>query len=336
VAQNLEQILSAHGIGFRYSGRFEILTHCPLCGDSDRSEHLAISTRRRGWRCLRNPTQHKGRSYARLLTLLLRCSEERARELTGEEAAAPLPDQDEFSQQWRKQLGVDTELPSARKLVFPKEAKSLADGGYLTAGFWHYLTDPLPDGRGLSAEQARWAAEVYDLHYAISGRFAYRLIIPVYDRASQLMTWTARSIALDAEIRYLTLKSDEARARPGELLLGLPQLARAAPARCLVVAEGPFDAIALSVLGHSQGIWGTCIFGLELSDAQSDLLYSLSEHFERIVLLIDPAQAWLRTLGMRSRLPRRCQSLMVPEGFKDPGELVKTREGKAFVLSLAA
>jgi hypothetical protein len=332
VAQNLEQILSAHGIGFRYSGRFEILTHCPLCGDSDRSEHLAISTRRRGWRCLRNPTQHKGRSYARLLTLLLRCSEERARELTGEEAAAPLPDQDEFSQQWRKQLGVDIELPSARKLVFPKEVKRLADGGGTVAsGFWGYLRQ-----RGYDVEQRRWLAEAYDLHYAISGRFAYRLIIPLYDRASQLMTWTARSIVRDAEIRYLTLKSDEARARPGELLLGLPQLTRAAPARCLVVAEGPFDAIALSVLGHSQGIWGTCIFGLELSDAQSDLLYTLSEHFERIVLLIDPAQAWLRTLGMRSRLPRRCQSLMVPEGFKDPGELVKTREGKAFVLSLAA
>lgn len=336
MAQSLEQILSAHGVSYRESGRFEILAHCPLCGDSDPSEHLAVSTRRRGWRCLRSP-RHRGKSYPRLLTLLLRCSDARARELLGEDAAAPLPDQDAFAAGWRKQLGLEVDPPaSARHLSFPKEFRRLTVGAPRSGGFWDYLEEPLPRGRGFTPAQARWVAEAYDLHYALSGQFSYRLIIPVHDRRGQLMTWTGRAINSKAEIRYLTLPRDAARAAPGELLLGLPLLSKAAPARCLAVCEGPFDGIAVSALGHERGVWGTCLFGLDLSEAQADLLADYSSYFDRSVLMLDPEQAWLRTLALRSMLPRRCKTLNVPRGFKDPGELVANRQGQDFVYSLAA
>jgi hypothetical protein len=335
LAKKLEDILAAHGCAFRPSGRFEILTHCPQCGDADQSEHLAISTRNRGWRCLRNPRQHRGRSYVRLLTLLLRCSTERAQELLGVQGAAPLPAQDEYASQWRRQLGLTIpEKPEARKLSFPREFRQLAPSVPRSGGFWDYLMDSLPEGRGFSLEQARWAAEAYDLHYAVSGTYAYRLIIPIYDRLNRLMTWTARAISPEAHIRYKTLSKEFARAAPGELLLGLPLLETAPSTRCLVIVEGPFDAIAISAIGHSVGVWGACVFGLELSDRQADIISELNDRFDKVRLMLDP-DASLRVLGLQSSLPRRCKSQAIPDGFKDPGEFVGSSQGEDFVLSLA-
>ena len=335
--KKLENILAAHGVNFREGGSSEVLTRCPLCGDADPSEHLSINLQRRGWRCLRNPHQHRGKSYVYLLTLLLRCSEDRARELLGVREAAPLPSADDFSQQWRKQLGYDqneTQRPS--KLTFPKEIKPLTPGAPRSGGFWDYLTDSLPDGRGFTREQAEWVAETYKLHYATSGRFAYRVIIPIFDRLGNLQTWTGRSLDPEASIRYLTLRKEEALAPPGNLLLSLPILARAEKRRCLSICEGPFDAIAVTALGHRYGVWGTCLFGLELSEAQSNLIYDISESFDRVRLLIDPREAWLRNLSIKSGLPRRAKPQTIPDGFKDPGEFVaSSSEATAFIRSLA-
>lgn len=328
MSQKLEDILAQHGCAYRQSGRFEILTRCPLCGEADPSEHLAISVRKRGWRCLRNPRQHRGKSYVRLLTLLLRCSYERAQELLGVPNTRPLLAPDEFSSQWRRQLGLEQNNASLRSLELPSEARKLTLGAPRSGGFWKYLEE-----RGFSPEQAKWAAETYDFHYALSGRYAYRLIIPVYSRTLQLMTWTARSVTPNAGIRYLTLSTDYARCAPGELLLGLSFLGRANPARCLVVCEGPFDAIAVSAIGHEAGVLGTCLFGLELSDAQADLLTELCDYFDRTKLLIDNP-AWTRVLGLKERLPKRCRPMHLPEGFKDPGVLIGSKEGEAFVHSL--
>jgi hypothetical protein len=331
LAQKLEDILAAHGCAFRPSGRFEILTHCPQCGDADQSEHLAISTRSRGWRCLRNPQAHRGRSYIRLLTLLLRCSTERARELLGVLGAPPLPAQDEFSAQWRQQLGLTApEKPAARRLSFPREFRELEPRASRSAGFWDYLAN-----RGYSNAQATWASRAYDLHYAVSGEYAYRLIIPIYDRFGSLMTWTGRAISPRAHIRYKTLSKELHRAAPGELLLGLPLLDKAPRARCLVVVEGPFDAIAISAIGHSAGIWGSCIFGLELSEKQADIISDLSSRFDRLRLMLDP-EAALRVLRLRSSLPRRCKPIEVPPGFEDPGALIGSHSGENFVMSLAS
>lgn len=329
MARKLEDILASHGCDFRSSGRFEILTRCPLCGDADPSEHLAISTRKRGWRCLRNPHQHRGRSYVRLLTLLLRCSPERAKELLGIDDTVPLPDEDDFATQWRAQLGIEDTLVKPKSLQFPKEFRQLTPGASRSRGFWLYLSD-----RGFSPEQGFWASEAYDLHYALSGKYAYRVIVPIYDRNNQLMTWTARSIRSDADIRYMTLGKENARKPPGELLLGLPLLWKARKRRCLVVCEGPFDAIAVSVIGHEAGVWGTCLFGLELSTAQADILTDVGEGFDRMRVALDP-DASLRVLSLRSQLPRRCLPLHLPERFKDPGQLIGSRTGEDFVLSLA-
>jgi hypothetical protein len=221
------------------------------------------------------------------------------------------------------------EKPETRRLEFPKEFHELEPTSPRSAGFWDYL-----ESRGYSERQALWASRAYDLRYALAGAYAYRLIIPVYDRRRQLMTWTARAISPQAHVRYKTLKKEFARAPPGELLLGLPLLEEAASARCLTIVEGPLDAIAISTVGHSVGVWGACVFGLEISAKQADIISDLNERFDKIRLMLDP-DAMLRVLNLRSSLPRRCIPEHMPSGFKDPGELVGSPEGEDFILSLA-
>ena len=313
-----KQLLEARNIPYHVSGRHELVVHCPFCGDADPSEHLSISARGRGWRCLRNPAHHHGRDYKQLLVALLKCTEEYARELLGEEAAA-LPADDKFSETWRKQLGLTVDKPIKPKfLMLPDDARPLFKArGHFANIFWTYLCK-----RGYTELQAYWIAETYNLHYAIAGKWGYRLIVPIYDRRSVLMTWTARSIlGGDLEhVRYMTLSSDEAFAPPSSLLLGLPLLWNVHNPRCLVICEGPLDCMRISALGHELGIYGTCLFGLNVTEAQGELLAELATRFDRVRLVLD-ADASLRALGIKQSLGLPIKVVALPEGIKDPGEL---------------
>jgi hypothetical protein len=190
--------------------------------------------------------------------------------------------------------------------------------------------------RGFTQEQAWWIAETYNLHYACTGRWAYRVLVPIYDQRNVLLTWTARSILSDEKIRYMTLPGEEALAAPSDLLLGLPLLWNVHNPRCLVVCEGPFDALAISVLGHRAGVYGTCLFGVQVTEAQAYLLDRLSDRFKGVRLLVD-SDAWLRVLGLRDRLPKSCLVTSLLKNLKDPGELVKLGPAAMdYVLSLAS
>jgi hypothetical protein len=70
-----------------------------------------------------------------------------------------------------------------------------------------------------------------------------------------------------------------------------------------------------------MGVWGTCLFGLNISGAQYDLIGDLAGHFPRIALLVDAEadHARLRAArllrGLSPVFPR------LPAGVGDPGEL---------------
>lgn len=338
--QDWVRFLNTHGVEFT-AQKENCYVHCPFCGTADQGQHLAISLLGRGWRCFRNPQQHRGKSYVRLVSALLRCSDDRSRELLGEDAPVALPAPDNFKSQWRKQLGLSSPegAPPVENLTLPREFKPLADSkSPFASAFWNYLKR-----RGYTDEQAHWAASVYKMHYATSGAYAYRLVLPIYDAQGKLMTWTGRSVKPDAEVRYMSLRTrpseDDpicALEPPGNLLLGLPLLWKAEPASCLIVCEGPFDAISISTLGHRYGVWGACLFGVNVSTSQSDLLDALQRRFPRMKLIVDP-DARLRALNLRQRLPRKCQSVPLLSGLKDPGELIATGDvGVRFVRALAA
>lgn len=312
------------------TGPGQISVKCPWCGAADPSEHLSISLSGAGWRCFRNPRAHSGRSRSWLISGLLNVSLEEAKRLAGEDASPP-PEDEDFAVRVAGLLGENQVLSAGTgnfspRLQLPKEFKRLRWGPKLARPFWEYLRS---DKRKFTPGQIDWLVQNYGLHYATSGPYRYRIIIPIYDAEQRLKTWTARSILADEELRYKTLSKrgryglDEpvALEGPTNLLLGLPLLLRAKNPQTLVLCEGPFDAMRISVLGWHLGVYGTCLFGLNISDSQAVLLDRLMKRFKKLVLLVDP-EAWALNIQMQDQLnPLPIHVGKLPEGVEDPGAL---------------
>lgn len=331
---NWPQFLTSHGVHYVTSGPNcgpgQCSVKCPWCREADPSEHLTINLRGAGWRCFRNPRAHVGRSRSRLIQALLSCSQEEARRLA-DEGLPPPPEDSGMVEALAGMLGVETPA-SVRTplppLTFPPEFKLLGPtaltNSVFARQFWVYLAE-----RGYSLEDRGWLADKYQLYYAVNGACRYRLIIPIYGADDKLQTWTARSILPDETLRYKTFSKtnrygpDEpvALEGPTNLLLGLPLLLRVPNPEVLVLCEGPFDAFRVTVLGRHKGVYGTCLFGLNISEAQVVLLERLMSRFRRLVLLLDPDADFL-TLRIKEHLtPLVVKSGRLPEGIEDPGAL---------------
>lgn len=312
------------------TGRGRISVRCPWCQESDPSEHMGISLKGSHWGCLRN-SQHRGKGRARLIQALLRCSFEEAQRLSGEDVTPPPPLDEDLAELVSNKLGVESIKPErSQVLKFPIEFKPLAHPSMVGLAFYDYLNE-----RGYTGDQILWLSRHYNLQYTVRGLFRYRLIIPIYGVNGALLSWTGRTIIKEESTRYKTLSLRPREGYTGEplaldassnLLLGLPMLWRAKNASVLVLCEGPFDALRISVFGHQLGVYGTCLFGLNVSDAQVGLLEDLTERFKKIVLLLDPDASMTR-LRIWDRLSRQAsmQRLIcfgtLPNGVKDPGEL---------------
>jgi hypothetical protein len=322
--------------GPNVGGKDQIAIHCPFCGDADPSQHLSISLKGRGWRCWRNPRQHKGTKAARLIQALLRCSWEMACELAGENSAPLVADED-IAAQVAVNLGVTgTQQSRPPRAVLPPEFKPINKSSVFGCAYWNYVRS-----RGYTDAETNWVVRQYGLHYALKpsptpvGDFSRRVIIPVYSDRRELITWTGRCLQKDGIPRYKTMPTGLGPRPISDCLLGLPILWSAPNPRTLVICEGPFDAITVTVLGHQQGVYGTCLFGLNVSEAQADLLEQLEQRFERQVLLVDPDAALL-VLDLMQGLSRRVRPMSVPPPWEDPGDLCKGKSGREFVASLAA
>jgi hypothetical protein len=317
--------LNRNNIEFVTSGpnvaKHHIAVHCPFCGAGDPSQHMSISLRGRGWRCWRNPTAHSGRSPTALIQALLQCPWEEARSLAGHEPPPSAPDQD-LAATVAGMLGAAASVTAApSSLHLPAEFKPLSLARPMARGFVDYLRE-----RGYSDAQLEWLIATYNLHYAITGKWRYRIIMPLYDARRILQTWTGRTIADDV-VRYLSLSTTPqdgypaSLSPPTNLLFGLPLLWSCRNAQTLVLCEGPFDAMRITALGHPRGIYGTCQFGLQLSELQTVLIEQLMSRFRRLVLVLD-RDAQLQQFSIAMRLARfRCTVAQMPEGLKDPGEL---------------
>ena len=311
--------------GPNFSRKMLCNVRCPFCGDADPSEHMGLSSKG-WWGCLRN-AGHRGKSPHFLIQKLIGCSLEEARRIVGvaEEGA---PTTDELAESFAALLRVTGEKRASerpRELKLPSEFRRLDTQSPFAEPFWDYLY-----GRGFRSPQIQWLTENYNLQYALRGRYAYRIIVPVYDRYERLLTWTARSILDDAKLRYDTLRSSGdpddgkgpiALAPDKEVVLGLPVLYSARNPKVLVLVEGPFDALKLTAYGRGFGVYGAALFGLNISDAQIAEVLELSGRFEKTVLLLD-AGAELQRLRLSSVLSVVPHEIIeVPQGFSDPGEL---------------
>lgn len=296
--------------------RGEIGIRCPFCGEDDPSEHMSISLTGKGFVCRRNST-HSGRAPNKLVMALIGCSSAEARRIVGD--PTPITPLDEDLPAWLRNLMDEDEAPpSNRVLEFPKEFKPLAKFSPFGVQFSGYLI-----GRGFTMDEVVWLADSYNLHYATRGPWAYRLIIPIYDRDGKLMSWIGRTILPDVQPRYkaLSVNPEEGPAAlgfPAQTLLGVDLFWKMKGARTMVVLEGSLDAMKVNARGYSRGIWATCLFGLKLTEAQAELIEYLAQWVDKIWMVLDK-DAEMQGLRILEELPGlNCLQAFLPKGVKDP------------------
>lgn len=288
--------------------RDNVNVKCPFCGVRDPSMHLGIDLETAKWGCWRDQA-HRGNNIARLIRALLHCSWEKALEIVG----APPPSTNESLDSLRSRLQRPTAVTSSTsKMEFDRGFFELSRQDPRVVRFHEYLIS-----RGFAPEDIQTLCHHYGLRGALSGRFAWRLILPFYAN-QQLLGWTGRSIAA-AELRYLSHPSSSV---VKELVFNQEECN--AGGETLVLVEGPLDCLKVDFYGAWKGFRACGLLGTAVTQTQISVIASLSQRFERLLVLLDSdAQgAALRLSSCFPGIEVRVGSL--PEGVKDPGELDPT------------
>lgn len=297
--------------------RGEINIKCPFCGSADPSYHMGLNLENGWWACWRNKKGHSGKSPVRLLMALLRIPYWKARELAG--LQQDYIDPEGFSAVAARILGRGLDNPQAlaekapaRFLSMPREFQRI-DESARCRRHWAYL-----ESRGF--DFIGELCEIYNLQMAVSGHWAYRVIIP-YEIDHELVTWTGRAIA-DSKYRYLDLSVDESLVPPKETLYNYDCIADGG--RGLLVVEGPVDALKLDFYGAGVDIRAVGLSTNSLTDAQLYMLEEARGQFEWLGVMMDNTPTGIvdsMKIADQLRWLGDVRSIRVPFGKKDGGAL---------------
>jgi hypothetical protein len=311
------------GIEFATSGpnvgKGNVAIHCPFCGSGDEAQHLSVNLAGKGWRCWRSPSSHYGRGPTRLVQALLGCSFEQAAAITGSSVHIP----EDFLSRVSAAL-TPAQHAERPPVTMPKQFKPIDVRSPSCRPYVNYLLK-----RGFPERSIRHMSRDYGMVYASLGPYKGRIIFTVtFEEA--LVTWTGRAIDASVELRYKALSPDVNKAADeglpaaigptSDYLLWYDDLMQS-PCDTIVLVEGPFDALKVSVLGRDVGICSTCFFTSEASPQQVNLLHELLPRFKRRILLLDQG-----TLPKALKLTNTLSSLNITSQvlsprFKDPGEI---------------
>ena len=293
------------------TARGNISIKCPYCGQADSSEHLGLklNVHDPAWHCWRNTT-HAGRNPRRLIQKLLGCSFKNAQSVVDDQLVTT-PEQEELEKAtdaMRSRNSTESLLPRSEPidLTIPPEFRPL-DHSHYGKLFLKYLSVT----RGFG-EDATAVGQYFNLYYALTGKFAWRLIIPFY-AANRLIGWTGRDIRRDAKMRYRT----EGNKR---MIFN----ADAVVSNCvLLIAEGPMDAMKLHYYGQHHGYAAVATLGTSIAPEQIPLLVRLIQRCKSAVILFDRETLALgmslaEQLQALSGRPVRSRHLVE---FKDPGDI---------------
>lgn len=306
------------------SGNINI--RCPFCIE-DPSHHMGISLENGFWCCWRNQREHGGRAPHRLIAALLGVSYERANTIVG--ATGPVGELDDAV----RRLGGDSivkrhKLPKPLKM--PGEFVTVKDKGPWSR-FYNYLHKK----RGFREQDVDRLVRQYDLRCCISGSYSYRLIVPVYMEPGKLMGWTGRTILPDESLRYKSLSHKKQTSYPLAPMnikdtLGFYDQISRDEGDALIVVEGPFDALKVDFYARKYGVRATCVWSVNLQDAQIELLADLRSRYRQLIFVFD-REALADSLRATSYLPY-LEPIVWPfeYGRKDPGDLAR-REVRTLV-----
>jgi len=264
---------------------------CPFCGD-DPSAHMGIHEDTGRYSCLRDP-EHHGGDPVRLVQKLVPPGPAARRV-----AVALIED-------WRTVTVAERETPEPSGLRWADFAPA-----------WHaqVYVDYL-GGRGFN-DPVR-TIQRFDLRRAPAGRWAARLLLPLYGADGTVRGWTGRAVRAGAEPPYLA---------EGDSTL----LAGVLSGTALVVVEGPVDALKINsaLAGSLSDISAVALAGKALTYGR---LNAIADRRPRHVLVcldrdVKPVTAWqiAGQLGAACRVlvPEvNIKMLGLPEGYGDPGEL---------------
>lgn len=294
------KFLDDNHIAYRREGAEQLVTHCPMCGTGDKSEHLSINIHGRGWKCWRKPREHVGRSPVRLIMVLLGCNEQRARELAGFKQTIP----DDFLSRIKSSLTTTTSQPQP-SLTMPPEFHPI-DQRASSRQYRNYLSR-----RGFIGDNLDFVCKQFNLHYCQHGPYRGRIIIPIYLRGN-LVAWTSRTVFKSDKLRYKAEKL-------GQYILAEDAL-RTTTADTICMVEGPFDAMKVWTLGRNHGIVATCFFTAAATDAQIRRLRDILPRFKRRYYLLD--RGTLATvLYMNWQTTLKAPICLLPDHIKDPGDI---------------
>lgn len=317
------KFLHVHKIPYITKGvnvkRNEININCPFCAKTrnpDPSYHLGIDLDRLQFSCWRNRRQHRGRTLHKLIMLLLKCSYPEACKLLGQELI------------WLEDgvfesldFTYTTVQATASTLEFTPEIIPLDFSEYKANRFGDYLVSH----RGFDSSNLSRLSKKYRLHYALSGRFKDRIVVPNYAQ-NRLINWTGRSIYPTASLRYLTLDATlGALVSIKNCLFNESSLFRQG-GRILLIHEGPFDAVKTDFYGAAYGVRATCLFNQTATVEQLGGLGQLGNMFDKLVVMLDRGEdlAQAHLLSQLSWLPSDW-IMEYPCPCKDPGELTSAQ-----------
>lgn len=262
-----------HGIHFVEQGanvsRGNVNIQCPFCQDT--SEHLGLSLdqRKPSWGCWR--CKKGGLSPGFLVGRLLRCSQAETLAILKEHDSDVPDDFDALfdTPQQAPKPALQREKP------LPQGLRRLDSASSLASSFLDYLKEE----RGF--DDPTLVATRFDLHYALTGDYARRIVMPVYIDG-KLISWVGRAVG-KAVVRYKTDDSGDLK----KVVANWSYLMQAHPDSLLLVGEGPFDYMKLAWYGEPKNIQATCTFGTSYTQAQVAVLVKLVRKFRKTLIVYD-------------------------------------------------
>ncbi len=298
---------------------------CPFCNetaDPDPSFHLGVDSERQVYSCWRNPRKHRGRTLHRLIMKLLHCSYQHVCELLGQQPIWLKEGQFEQLADDPTQFFMTQKSIESTELEMLEEFRAFGTTRQAEKPFTQYLL-----GRGFKDKTLLQFTQTYQLHWAVSGRYKQRVIIPLC-QDQKLVGWTSRSIHPKTPTRYLTLSEDEgALLNVKKMIFNWDSLIDD-PQDLIVVCEGPFDALKMDYFGKPYGIRATCLFSQMATMEQVAYIAALTDLYQKVIILLDSTATALAE-SLCDQLPMLpVEAKTLPNGFDDPGELTMAQVWK--------
>lgn len=268
---------------------------CPWCGN-DPSFHLAIAEQREAFYCYREPDRHSGRHF---IALLVKLGIERAEAIRL----------------------INSHMAHSQPIEAPRKAPDMPRIQYGWDRFVSALDSRSAIGylRERDIPNPEQAIRLFDLRVSLAGTWANRLLIPFQSAQGEVQSWTGRALQNWMVPKYLTRESDDSG------LLYAPNQDRRGK-HCLVIVEGPFDALKLAIIARTSPFIVAALTGKQLNAARLLRLRALSEGCDSILVALDAdvnTGSRLRIISdiagtLRMRYIGRAT---LPPGHKDPAEI---------------